>query len=727
MLIRPTTEADLDQILAWPVTEPAGVVPADRYREELDRGQYRPEWTWVAEDEGRVLARAVWWGFSDAAYPLVLDCVSADGSLPAGGPVSGRAVLAARLIAAGQRALRRPGPSVAPGFEINLPTGWRSDPAVAAAFAWRRDAAARAGLTDELERIRFEWTPGAGLPPSSGRLVFRPEPDDDAFLDVFRQIAVGSLDVITRREVAALGATHQARDDMGIYLAMPGERDWWRLAYTADGGRARRDDPAQPQLRRRGGGVPGRRARDARPRLHRRPGRGDHPVPRRARRTPHRRHDRHHERPHGRGLRARGVPGLGDPVRAVRAARMTRPYAAGGRVRYAGLGYALTVLLTGTNLATPLYAVYEHVFGLSPLDVTLLVAVYAAAVVSALLICGPLADTAGYRPVLVAGLVAAACGSALLAAAAGPGWLFAGRAVQGLAVGTCSGALTAGLVLTEPHGRRARASFLAATATTAAVGFGPVLAGALAQYAPAPRVLSYLVEIALLVPAVAVAALLPGSLGRSGQRWQPRWPSLPAPVRAAFLAPAVVSLLAWAVAYVVLALVPSYAAAALGGSNLFVDGAAAGSLLLVAALAQALCRSWDPARAQASGLAWPGRRPARAHRRGTRHGRAGGQRGGAVRGDGGGGLRAGAGVHGRPAADQRDRPGAGPGRDGLHVLRGDLRGQRAGHRRRRPARHAGRADRVGPVVCGGPRGRVPAHARRAAKPAPRPARRAGPT
>ena len=273
-----------------------------------------------------------------------------------------------------------------------------------------------------------------------------------------------------------------------------------------------------------------------------------------------------------------------------------------GRLRFAGLGYALAVLLTGTNLATPLYASYEHVFRLSPLDVTLLVAVYAAAVVVALLICGPLSDTAGYRPVLVAGLAAAACGSALLAAATGPGWLFAGRAVQGLAVGTCSGALTAGLVLTEPRGRRARASFLAATVTTAACGFGPVLAGALAQYGPAPRTLSYLVEIGLLVPAAGAAALLPGSLGRTGQRWRPRWPSLPAPLRAAFLGPAVVSLLAWAVAYVVLALVPSYAAAALGGSNLLVDGAAAGSLLLVAALAQAACRSWDPARAQQAGL-----------------------------------------------------------------------------------------------------------------------------
>jgi RimJ/RimL family protein N-acetyltransferase len=237
VLIRPTTEADLDRILAWPVTEPVGVVPADRYREELGRRQYRPEWTWIAEDEGRILARAIWWGFADAAYPLVLDCVSAGGSLPAGGSVSGRAVLAARLIAAGQQALRRPGPSVAPGFEINLPADWRSDPAVASAFGWRHDAAARAGLTDELERIRFEWVPDAGLPRSSGRLVFRPEPDNDAFLDMFRQIAAGSLDVTTRREVAALGAARQARDDMGIYLAMPGARDWWRLAYTAAGGR----------------------------------------------------------------------------------------------------------------------------------------------------------------------------------------------------------------------------------------------------------------------------------------------------------------------------------------------------------------------------------------------------------------------------------------------------------------------------------------------------------
>ncbi len=111
-------------------------------------------------------------------------------------------------------------------------------------------------------------------------------------------------------------------------------------------------------------------------------------------------------------------------------AQLARPQppaarAAPGRIRFAGLGYALVVLLTGTNLATPLYAAYEHVFRLSALDVTLLVAVYAAAVMVALLACGPLSDTAGYRPVLAAGLVTAAGGGAgrvqVLGRGTGPG------------------------------------------------------------------------------------------------------------------------------------------------------------------------------------------------------------------------------------------------------------------------------------------------------------------
>jgi RimJ/RimL family protein N-acetyltransferase len=149
--------------------------------------------------------------------------------------VPGRSGLAARLLAAGQEEFRAAGAPRPPQFDLNLPNGWRADPAVARSLGWRRRAASLAGLTDELERIRYEWTPGAAVQHPRARLTFRAEPDDEVFLDAFRRIAVGSLDVTTRRNVAALGADRQAREDMQIYLSMPGDRAWWRLAYTQDG------------------------------------------------------------------------------------------------------------------------------------------------------------------------------------------------------------------------------------------------------------------------------------------------------------------------------------------------------------------------------------------------------------------------------------------------------------------------------------------------------------
>ena len=229
MLFRPTIGADLDRVLACTVTEPISWIPPDRYRAELADRQYRPEWTWIAEDNGQILARALWWGMSDSAHPLALDCVYVHDSVP------DRVGLAAALLAAAHDAFRAQGTQKLPEYDLNLPTGWHSDPAVCAAVGGRRAAAARAGLSGDLERLRYEWTSGAGLPDSSGRLTFRPEPDDELFLAALRRIAVGSLDGKTRKNVAAFGADRQAREDMDLYRSMPGEREWWRLAYTADG------------------------------------------------------------------------------------------------------------------------------------------------------------------------------------------------------------------------------------------------------------------------------------------------------------------------------------------------------------------------------------------------------------------------------------------------------------------------------------------------------------
>lgn len=228
MLFRSTTEADLDRVTDVTVDEPVSWIAADRYLDELGQAMYRPEWTWIAEDAGQVVGRALWWGQPSGEYPLALDCLHVDASAP------DRTAVAAGLVSASLKAFAEQGAPKMPLYNVTLPNGWRETPAVAAALAWRRDAALAAGLTDEVERLRLEWAPGTGVPAVNGSLDFV-EASDGEFLRVFRQIAVGSLDGETRRNLAAKGAEATARDEMDFYLGCPGERAWWRLARNSEG------------------------------------------------------------------------------------------------------------------------------------------------------------------------------------------------------------------------------------------------------------------------------------------------------------------------------------------------------------------------------------------------------------------------------------------------------------------------------------------------------------
>lgn len=228
-----TSRADLTAALAVSSREPVWRLAADRYRGEAALGRYRPEWTWIAKDgEDRVLARAVWWGQGDGVHPLTLDSLDTAARVPA----AERAALAAGLLAAAHAAFRAEGVPQAPAYQLTgLPGSWRDSPEYAAAVDWRQEAARAAGLTSEVERLQYAWTPDAGVPSAPGRLVFVPEPDDEAFLAAMLRVAEGSLDAHTRESVAALGAEAAARDDLAFYRDRPGARDWWRLARTPDG------------------------------------------------------------------------------------------------------------------------------------------------------------------------------------------------------------------------------------------------------------------------------------------------------------------------------------------------------------------------------------------------------------------------------------------------------------------------------------------------------------
>src|SRR4051794_1718722 len=165
-------------------------------------------------------------------------------------------------------------------------------------------------------------------------------------------------------------------------------------------------------------------------------------------------------------------------------------------------------MMAGANLATPLYAVYERRFGFSSAVLTMVFATYALVLAPSLLVFGQLSDRLGRRRVIAVGLATAAAGLALFALATGLAWLFAARAVQGLSIGMISGAAAAALVELDPAPGEDRAALFATLAQAGGSGAGPVVAGVLAEWAPAPRVLVYVLFLGVAVlSALAVLTL----------------------------------------------------------------------------------------------------------------------------------------------------------------------------------------------------------------------------
>lgn len=175
---------------------------------------------------------------------------------------------------------------------------------------------------------------------------------------------------------------------------------------------------------------------------------------------------------------------------------------------------ATALLAWGGNHFTPLLLMYRQVDGYSSVEVDLFLAFYILGLVPGFLIGGPLADRNGRKRVMVAGIAMSALGSAVLAAGAASAiWLCAGRLVVGVSVAVAMVAGTSWIeeLSQEPYDSGAGASGArrASLALTAGFGIGAGVSGALAQWAPAPTVLPYVVQVALLLAAVVPLAWAP--------------------------------------------------------------------------------------------------------------------------------------------------------------------------------------------------------------------------
>jgi MFS family permease len=92
-------------------------------------------------------------------------------------------------------------------------------------------------------------------------------------------------------------------------------------------------------------------------------------------------------------------------------------------------------MFIATTLPTPLYVIYEHTFGFSPVTLTLIYAVYVVGNLAALLLLGRTSDIIGRRKVSLAAIAIAALSTFLFLLAHGTALLFWARIFNGVAVG----------------------------------------------------------------------------------------------------------------------------------------------------------------------------------------------------------------------------------------------------------------------------------------------------
>jgi MFS family permease len=206
--------------------------------------------------------------------------------------------------------------------------------------------------------------------------------------------------------------------------------------------------------------------------------------------------------------------------------------------------------------------------------------------------------------VLLLGLLAACAGLVLFAVAQGTVWLFAARALQGLAVGMVAGAATAALVEFDPRRGEQRPALLAGLAQAGGSGAGALFAGLLATWAPAPLQLSFLLVLGATIVAAGLAFTLPETAGRAEEPWRIQRPRVPREIRTDFARVSLTAATVWASVALYLSIVPSYASLLLGTRDLALLGAIAALAFAASCASQILSqRIRLPIRAaQAAGL-----------------------------------------------------------------------------------------------------------------------------
>jgi MFS family permease len=236
---------------------------------------------------------------------------------------------------------------------------------------------------------------------------------------------------------------------------------------------------------------------------------------------------------------------------------------------------------------SPLYADYAADWHFSTPVLTGVFAVYAFGVLATLLLIGRLSDEIGRRPVLIGALSGLLVATALFMAAQSVEWLFAARALQGLATGAALAAAGAAMLDLHPRGDAVQTGLVNGVGSAWGIGAGALVSAILVQEAPDPRVTPFAVVFVLfLVALVGTLGLREPVARRERPRLRPQRPNVPRAIRPAFALASLGVIASWSIGGLYIALGPSLAGQLLHTDSHLVGGASVFALASLGGLSQ---------------------------------------------------------------------------------------------------------------------------------------------
>lgn len=256
------------------------------------------------------------------------------------------------------------------------------------------------------------------------------------------------------------------------------------------------------------------------------------------------------------------------------------------------LASILGAFLAASSAPSPLYAIYRQAWGFSALTLTVVFATYAFALLSALLVFGALSDFRGRREVILVALGLEIGVLMLFLTADSVGALIVARALQGLATGLVTSALSAALIdIDRGHG-----AMVNSVAPMVGMGIGALGTSLLMQFAPAPTKLVFELLLAVFISQAVGTWFLPETVLRRPGAWRSLKPSLSIPhqARATLWQVLPVNTALWALGGFYLSLGPSLARIVTGDSSALVGGVAIAALVFTSAIAILVMRIAPP-------------------------------------------------------------------------------------------------------------------------------------